>query len=112
MQYHNGRINETQIEKAVDQKVIEKQMVNSIESPTISNNDVEPLPHEIEQQKKLQKKKVIEDSFPKKEDALIGLKTKQFSSENKNALDNVQNAEKDLVMIFKRKSISDLEIKP
>ena len=58
------------------------------------------------------KKKVIEDSFPKKEDALIGLKTKQFSSENKNALDNVQNAEKDLVMIFKRKSISDLEIKP
>ena len=57
MQYHNGRINETQIEKAVDQKVIEKQMVNSIESPTISNNDVEPLPHEIEQQKKLQKKK-------------------------------------------------------
>ena len=57
MQYHNGRINETQIEKAVDQKVNEKQMVNSIESPTISNNDVEPLPHEIEQQKKLQKKK-------------------------------------------------------
>ena len=56
MQYHNGRINETQIEKAVDKKVIEEQMVNSVEIPTISNNDVESPPREIEQQKKLQKK--------------------------------------------------------
>ena len=43
-------INETQMtpEKAVENKVIEEQMVNSIESSTISNNDAEPLPHDID----------------------------------------------------------------
>ena len=44
-------INKTQmtLEKAVDDKAIELQMVNSIESPTISNNDIEPLPYQIDQ---------------------------------------------------------------
>ena len=43
-------INETQITpgKAVDNKVIAEKMVNSIERPTISKNDVESLPHDIE----------------------------------------------------------------
>ena len=36
-------------EKAVDKEVIEDQMVNSIESPTISINVAEPLPHDIDQ---------------------------------------------------------------
>ena len=44
-------INKTQmwLEKVVDDKAIELQMVNSIESPTISNNDIEPLPYHIDQ---------------------------------------------------------------
>ena len=44
-------INETQMtrEKAVNIEVIGKQMVKSIESPTISNNDVQPLPYDIDQ---------------------------------------------------------------
>ena len=44
-------INKTQmtLEKAVDDKAIELQMVNSIESPTMSNNDIEPLPYRIDQ---------------------------------------------------------------
>ena len=43
-------INETQmtLEKAVDNEVIEEQMVNSMERPTISN-DVESLPHDVDQ---------------------------------------------------------------
>ena len=36
-------------ERAVDIEVIGEQMVNSTESPTISNNDVQPLPHDIDQ---------------------------------------------------------------
>ena len=36
-------------EKAVDNKVIEEQMVNNIESLTITNNDAEPLPRDIDQ---------------------------------------------------------------
>ena len=37
-------INETQmkLQKAVDNKVIEEQVVNDIERPIISNNDAEP----------------------------------------------------------------------
>ena len=44
-------INETQmtLEKGGDNKVIEEQMVSSIEHPTISKNDIEPLPHDIDQ---------------------------------------------------------------
>ena len=44
-------INETQmtLEKTVDNGVIKEQMVNSIESPTISNKEVEPLPYDIDQ---------------------------------------------------------------
>ena len=43
-------INETQMtsEKTVDNGVIEEQMVNSKESPTISNKDVEPLPRDTD----------------------------------------------------------------
>ena len=37
------------LEKAVDNKVIEEQMVNSIGCPIISKKHVEPLPHEIDQ---------------------------------------------------------------
>ena len=36
-------------EKAVNNEVIEEQMVNSIERLTISKNDVEPLPDNIDQ---------------------------------------------------------------
>ena len=44
-------INETQKtkEKAVDNKAITEQMVYSIESLTILNNDVEPLPQDFDQ---------------------------------------------------------------
>ena len=54
---------------------------------------------------------VIEDRFIKIEDALIDLQTQQFSSKNENALDNVQNPERDLVFDILKKRISDLEIK-
>ena len=70
-------INETQMtpEKAVDNEVLEEQMVNSIERSTISKNDVEPLPHDIDQSDDWKKiLNVIEDRFTKIEDALIGLK--------------------------------------
>ena len=36
-------------EKTVDNKVIEKQLVNNMEGPTTSNNDVEPLARDIDQ---------------------------------------------------------------
>ena len=36
-------------EKTVDNGVIKEQMVNSIESPTIPNKEVEPLPYDIDQ---------------------------------------------------------------
>ena len=35
--------------KTAVNKVIEEQLVNSIGSPTTSNNDVEPLAHDIDQ---------------------------------------------------------------
>ena len=105
-------INEMQMmpEKPVDNEVIEEQMVNSTESPTISNNDAEPLPHDIDQS--VDRKKiinVIEGHFIKIENALIDLQPQQFSSKNKNALDNVQNSESDLVIDILEKRISDLE---
>ena len=62
-------------EKAVHNEVLEEQMVNSIERSTISKNDVEPLPHDIDQSDDWKKiLNVIEDRFTKIEDALIGLK--------------------------------------
>ena len=44
-------INEIQMtpEKAVDNEVIEEQMVNGVASTTILNNDDEPLPHDTDQ---------------------------------------------------------------
>ena len=36
-------------EKVVENEVIEEHMVNSIESLTITNNDAELLPHDIDQ---------------------------------------------------------------
>ena len=36
-------------EKGGDNEVVEEQMLNNIESPTISNNDSEPLSHDIDQ---------------------------------------------------------------
>ena len=36
-------------EKAVDNEVIEEQMVNSVASITILNNDDEPIPHDTDQ---------------------------------------------------------------
>ena len=44
-------INEKQMtpEKTVDNEVNEEQVVNSAESPTISSNDTELLPHDIDQ---------------------------------------------------------------
>ena len=44
-------INETQmkLQEAVDNKVIEEQVVNNIERPIISNNDAEPQPQDIAQ---------------------------------------------------------------
>ena len=70
-------INETQMtpEKPVENEVIKNHMVNSIETPTISNNDAEALPHDIDQP--IDWKKiiyVIEDHFTKIEDSLIDLK--------------------------------------
>ena len=44
------------------------------------------------------------------EDALIYLQTQQFSWKSKNALDNVQNSENDLVIDILKERISDLEI--
>ena len=106
-------INETQMapEKAVDNKVIEKQKVNSIGRPTISKNDVEPLLHDVDQSDDCKKiLNVIEDHFTKIEDALIGLKMQQLSSKNKNVLDNVQISERGLVIDILKRKISDLEI--
>ena len=43
-------INETQMTpEKTDNGVIKEQMVNRIESPTISNKEVEPLPYDIDQ---------------------------------------------------------------
>ena len=64
-------MNETQMtpEKAVDNEAIEEQMVNSIERPTISKNDIEPLPHDTDQPDDWKKiLNVIEDRFTKIED--------------------------------------------
>ena len=75
-------INETQMtpEKAVDNKVIEEQMVNNIESPTIYNNDADPLLYDIDQSADWKKMiNVMEDHFTKIEDALIDFQTQQFS---------------------------------
>ena len=81
-------------EKAVDNEVL----------------DVEPLPHDIDQSDDWKKiLNVIEDRFTKIEDALIGLKMQQLSSKNQNVLDNVETSEKDLVINFLKKKISDLE---
>ena len=78
---------------------------------TISNNFVEPLPYDIDQPVEWKKIiNVIEDRFTKTKDALIGFKTQQFSSKNENALDNVQNSERDLVIDILKRRISDLEI--
>ena len=97
--------------KAVNNKVIEEQMVNSIERLTISKNDVEPLPDDIDQPGDWKKiLNVIEDRIAKIEDALIGLKMQQLSSKNKNVLDNVQTLERDLVIDISKKNFSDLEI--
>ena len=41
---------------------------------------------------------------------MIGLTTQRFYSKNENALDNVQNSERDLVIDILKKRISDLEI--
>ena len=94
-------INETQMtrEKVVNIEVIGKQMVKSIESPTISNNDVQPLPYDIDQLVDWKKIiNVVEDSFTKIKDVLIGLKTQQFSLKNESGLDNIRNSERDLVV--------------
>ena len=99
------------LEKVVDNEVIQEQMINSIVSPTIPNNDVEPLPHDIDQPVDCKKIiNVIKDCFTKIEDALIDLKTQHFSRKKGNALDNVQNSERDLVVNILKKRISDLEI--
>ena len=86
-------------EKGGDNEVVEEQMLNNIESPTISNNDSEPLPHDIDQPVDWKKIiNVIEDRFTKIEDALIDLQIQQFFLKNENALYNVQNSERDLVI--------------
>ena len=75
-------INETQMtpEKAVDNEVIEEQMVNNIESPTIYNNDADPLLYDIDQSADWKKMiNVMVDHFTKIEDALIDFQTHQFS---------------------------------
>ena len=75
-------INETQMtpEKAGDNKVIEEQMVNNIESPTIYNNDADPLLYDIDQSADWKKMiNVMEDHCTKIEDALIDFQTQQFS---------------------------------
>ena len=60
--------------KVLHNKVTEEQMVNSIESPTISNNDAEPLPYDIDQPTDWKKiVNVIEDNFTKIDDALVDL---------------------------------------
>ena len=67
-------------EKAVDNEVIEEQMVNNIESPTIYNNDADPLLYDIDQSADWKKMiNVMEDHFTKIEDALIDFQTQQFS---------------------------------
>ena len=51
-------------------------MINSIGSPTISNNFVEPRPYDIDQPVDWKKiVNVIGDGFTKIKDALIGFKT-------------------------------------
>ena len=75
-------ISETQMtpEKAVDNEVIEEQMVNNIESPTIYNNDADPLLHDIDQSADWKNIiNVMEDHFTKIEDALVDFQTQQFS---------------------------------
>ena len=97
-------------EKAVDNEVMLEQKVNGIERATISKNDVETLPHDIDQPDDWKKiLNVIEDRFAKIEDALIGLKMQQLSSKNENILDNVQTSERDLVIDILRNKFSDLE---
>ena len=64
------------LEKTVDNQFIEEQMVNSVESPTISNKDVESLAHNIYQPVDCKKTiSVIKDRFTKLEDASIALQT-------------------------------------
>ena len=55
-------------------------MVNSIERPSISNKDFEPLFYGIDQPVDQKKISVIEEFFTKIEDNLIGLQTQPFSS--------------------------------
>ena len=69
------------------------------------------LPHDIDQPVDCKKIiNVIKDCFTKIEDALIDLKTQHFSRKKGNALDDVQNSERDLVINILKKRISDLEI--
>ena len=97
-------------EKAVDNEVMLEQKVNSIERATISKNDVETLPHDIDQPDDWKKiLNAIEDRFAKIEDALIGLKMQQLFSKNENILDNVQTSERDLVIDILRNKFSNLE---
>ena len=87
------------LEKTLDNEVIEEQMVNSVESPTIWNKDVESLAHNIDQP--VDRKEiisVIKDRFTKLEDASIALQTQQFSSKNENVLDNVLSSERDFIL--------------
>ena len=87
--------------KVVDKEVIEEQMVNCIERPIISKNDVEPLRHDTDQPDDWKKiLNIIEDRFTKIEDALIGLKMQQLSSKNENVLDNVQTSKRIWLLIF------------
>ena len=55
-------------------------MVNNIESPTIYNNDADPLLHDIDQSADWKNIiNVMEDHFTKIEDALVDFQTQQFS---------------------------------
>ena len=83
--------------KIVDNKVIEVQMLNSIESPTISKKDVQSIPPDIDQPIEWKKITATEKCLKEIVDALIGLQTRQFSPKNKNALDNVHSSERRLV---------------
>ena len=87
-------------EKAVYNDAIKEEMVNSIYLPTISDKEVESIPHDIDWPVNWKKINVIEDS-------LIGLQTIQFSTKNENTLVKVLSSERDLVHGLLKKRISD-----
>ena len=53
---------------------------------------------------------MIENHLTKKDGALVGFRTQQFSLKKENNFNSVPSIERDLILDFVKKCISDLEI--